>query len=241
MRPRTLKAFLLGATEENVLEWAYYVCLLEESAMSERSIPETGHLATLQSDDTRIGHYEQVREDIRHEMKLRMRQRDGFAAQMVVLLTLLLAAGIADAGYRQALILVPLLSVFYTLQIMFSYRKHDLLARYLREVLEPDLAKLHRIDPGREWQSFSSKADRSAHRKGLFLWTMWAICAGSMAYLWFFMDASAEFKLAYYIAAGCYFVAMLYVTIAFAGDRSARAKSRHSRSANRSVSGAYLS
>ncbi|RKP51667.1 hypothetical protein D7Z26_18030 [Cohnella endophytica] len=209
--------------------------------MNERSIPETGHLAALHSDDTRIGHYEQVREDIRHEMKMRMRQRDGFAAQMGILLTLVLTVGIANSGYRQALILAPMLAIFYTLQIMHSYRKHDLLARYLKDVLEPDLSSLHNIDPGREWQAYASKTTRSGNRRGLFLWTMWVVGAGAMVYLWFFMEASQEFRLAYYIAAGAYALTMLFITLAFAGDRSGRSRSRHSRSVHRSATGAYLS
>ncbi|MFC5403450.1 hypothetical protein [Cohnella soli] len=207
--------------------------------MIDFSAAETGHREPLQGDDTKTGHYEKIREDIRHEMKLRMRQRDRYAAQMAVLLTLLFVAGAISAQWLLALVAVPFLSAFYTAQLLYSYRKHDLLAQYMREVVEPELADLHGTDPAREWQTYEYKLAGAGHLRGFYLWTMWAVGAGALSYIWFNMNDG--WRTAYYVCAGIGAVGMLLVTAVFAGDTSRRRKSRRKGASQRSLSGTYLS
>ncbi|TFE24539.1 hypothetical protein [Cohnella luojiensis] len=210
--------------------------------MNDHSGTETLHQATLQSDDDKkLSHYEKVREDVRNEIKLRMRQRDRFAIHLITMLTLLFAVAFAEESYNLILVAAPMLSVFYTLMILHSYRKHDLLARYLREVIEPELAMLCRIDPAREWQSYSYKMSRYGSRRAFFLWVMWVVCTGLMAYLWF--NAESAFQLTFYIFSGVYLIAMLCVTLSFIRDTTGRSKGRHRGAGTdySSAAGAYLS
>ncbi|MFC5471036.1 hypothetical protein ACFPPD_20310 [Cohnella suwonensis] len=203
------------------------------------SAAETAHREPLQGDDTKTGHYEKIREDIRHEMKLRMRQRDRYVAQMAVLLTLLFVAGAAWDEWLLALVAVPFLSAFYTAQLLYSYRKHDLMAQYMREVVEPELAELHGTDPAREWQTYEYKSAGAGHLRGFYLWTMWAVGAGALAYIRFNMDEGL--RAAFYACAGIGALGMLLVTAAFAGDASRRRRSRRKGASQRSISGTYLS
>lgn len=208
--------------------------------MSENSVTETEHHAILQSeDDKKISHYEKVREDIRGEIKLRIRMRGRFATYMVTLLALLCAVAFADDGYRQVLLVAPFLSVFFTTQILYSYRKHETLARYLRDVIEPALAKLHRIDPTREWHAYGHKTARSGFHRNFLLWAMWIVCAGLMTLLWF--QSASDFQLTVYLFAGVYLIAMIAVTLTFMGDSTVRWKGRRQDTAQQTATGAYLS
>jgi hypothetical protein len=209
-----------------------------ENKVSDHSGPETQHQVTLQSDDDRkINHYERVREDVRNEIKMRMKQRGSFAIQLITMLVLLCAFAFAEKGYNQVLIVAPLLSVFYTMQILYSYRMHDVLARYLREILEPQLTALCKINPAHEWQSYTFKTAKSGILRVFFLWAMWVVCSGLMTFLWFNMASS--FRLTFYIFLGVYVIAMLYITVAFIGDIMGKRKAKHKGSPL--SSGFYLS
>ncbi|MCD9022126.1 hypothetical protein [Cohnella silvisoli] len=209
-----------------------------ENKVSDHSVPETQHQVTLQSDDDRkINHYEKVKEDVRSEIKMRIKQRDYFAIQLVIMLVLLCAVGFADKGYTQVLIVAPLLSVFYTMLILHSYRKHDALARYARDVLDPQLAELCQIDPAHEWHSFDFKTAKSGVLRVFYLWAMWVVCLGSMTFLWF--NAASGFRQTISIFAGVYILAMLYITLSFMGDAEVRRKAKHKGSPHNS--GVYLS
>jgi hypothetical protein len=208
--------------------------------MSEHSVTETGHQAALQSeDDKKTIHYEKVREDIRGEIKLRIGMRGRLATYMVALLALVCAVAFADGEYGQALLVVPFLSVFFTTQILYSYRKHDVLAKYLREVIEPALAKLHRIDPSREWHTYGYKTARSGFMRGFLIGVMWVVSAGSMIFLWF--QTESDFRLTFYIFAGVYALVMLSITLVFMGDSTVRRKGRHKGAVHQAATGAYLS
>lgn len=209
-----------------------------ENKVSDHSVPETQHQVTLQNDDDRkISHYERVKEDVRSEIKMRIKQRDNFAIQSVIMLVLLCGVGFAGKEYNQVLIVAPLLSVFYTMFILHSYRKHDLLARYVREVLDPQLATLCKINPAHEWHSYEFKAAKSSALRSFYLLAMWVVCLGLMTFLWFNTDSG--FKLTLYIIAGVYLLSMLCLTYLFMGDVEGRRKAKHKGSSL--SSGVYLS
>ncbi|RED58094.1 hypothetical protein [Cohnella lupini] len=211
--------------------------------MNDFSSTENGLQATLQSDDNkRISHYESIRQDIREEIKLRIRQRDKFAAQMVALLTLIFAFSFTERSGALALAVAPFPSVFYTWMILHSYRKQDWLNRYMREVVEPELTRLCRLDPAREWETYHHAArGRSGTRRSFFLWAMWVVNAGSMTYLWF--QAETGFRPVFYAIAGVYLTATICATAIFAFDTPGRRHSRHkgTNAAYASATGAYLS
>ncbi len=210
--------------------------------MNDFSGTENGFQAALQSDDNkRISHYEGVKQDIREEIKLRIRQRDKFAVQLVFLLTLIIVFALAEGGDSLALAATPLPSVFYTWMILHSYRKQEWLARYLREVVEPELTRLCQVDPTRELETYRHAAKGPGTRKVFFLWAMWVINAGAMTYLWF--QAESGFRPTFYAIAGVCLTAMVCATVNFAFDATGRRHSRHkgAYAAYASATGAYLS
>jgi len=92
-------------------------------------------------------HLEKLRDDVRDEIKKRIEQRDKYSIQLTIALGAIVAFTFrsGSSGSSQALIAAPLVSIYFTVLILYSYRIHKILARYLREEIEPRLAELHEI------------------------------------------------------------------------------------------------
>lgn len=184
--------------------------------MSHHAPDVTTQISILSDDDKAINHYEKLRDDIRGEIKLRINQRDNFSIQLITMLGLLCSVGFANQGYNKVILIAPLITIYYTMQILYSYRLHDLLARYLREVLEPTLAGVCKTDPSHEWERYYAKHAMPGIRRAFFLWAMWVVCLGALTYLYFATDAG--FHPVLYIVSAVYAFALAFITKTFSGD-----------------------
>ncbi|MBR1747229.1 MAG: hypothetical protein IJ735_03325 [Clostridia bacterium] len=80
--------------------------------------------------------------DCRKEIQMRITQRDHFAIQEVVAICALLTIGFTSFDYALfAFLIMPIISVFYTIQILYSYSMHKRLHNFLKE-LESKIAEL---------------------------------------------------------------------------------------------------
>src|SRR5574339_683183 len=88
------------------------------------------------SRDRSLQHYQTLRQDIREEMKHRIQQRDAYSIQMTLALGTLVGVAatsvatqtqsmnvtsIVNLAYR-SIIAAPLISIYYTTLILYSYR-----------------------------------------------------------------------------------------------------------------------
>jgi hypothetical protein len=209
-----------------------------ENKVSDQVNADQKYQVTLQSDDDRrINHYEKLKEDARNEMKQTVNQRDNYIIHLVTMLVVLCSVAFAEKGFVQVLVAGPLLTIYYTLQVLHSYRLQETLSQYLRDIVEPQLAILSKIDPRHEWGSYYLMRARPGFFRGFFLWAMWVISSGLMTFLWF--NSASDYRLTLYIFAGIYMAAMLYVTRTFTWETRKRKNTRHKGSLHHS--NAYLS
>lgn len=93
--------------------------------------------------DKRIDYLIALQQELRNEVKQRVTQRDGFATQFLVGCSTVITISLMDFPYAVFLIwLMPLVTVFFSLQILYSYVIHDNLTRFLRKHVEPELSRL---------------------------------------------------------------------------------------------------
>jgi hypothetical protein len=131
----------------------------------------------------RQDHLERIREDVRHEIKSRIEQRDKYSIQLTIALAAIIAVAFSQAGFRRVLLAAPLVSIYFTVLILYSYRVHGILAQYLREVLEPRLAEEFGVDLGLEWENFYARNAVPGIRRTFFITSLWVITVLSLAIL----------------------------------------------------------
>lgn len=94
----------------------------------------------------RIDYLIALQQELRNEVKQRVAQRDGFATQFLVGCSTVITLSLMDFPYAVFLIwLMPLVTIFFSLQILYSYVIHDNLTRFLRKHVEPELSRLLEI------------------------------------------------------------------------------------------------
>jgi hypothetical protein len=136
----------------------------------------------------KLSHYDNVRQDVRDELKMRITQRDNFAIQYVVVLGTVIAGAFAGTyagafeGTYYALLLMPMISIYFTTQILYSYFMHNTICYFLRENIEKKIIEILNDNPPlSEWESFvvdyqkKSKITIIGIRKDFFIVCMWAI------------------------------------------------------------------
>jgi len=134
--------------------------------------------------DRAIVHLEKVREDIRDEIKKRIEQRDKYSIQLTIALSTIIALAFTKPAYSNVLIVSPLVSIYFTVLIMYSYEIHRTAARYLRKIIEPELAFLCGTSVDIEWETYYKKNKVPGIRHGFFLLMMGIVSILSLAYLW---------------------------------------------------------
>ena len=112
--------------------------------------------------DRAIAHLEKLREDIRDEIKKRIEQRDKYSIQLTIALSAVIAIAFSKTKdenfvYSGILIVVPLISIYFNVLIMYSYTIHRTAARYLREKIEQELANLCGTPIDMEWENYYSE------------------------------------------------------------------------------------
>lgn len=136
------------------------------------------------SEEKAIAHLEMIRQDVRDEVKRRIEQRDKYSIQMTIALGALVAISFSTTGLRMILVAVPLVSIYFTVLILYSYKIHRLLAQYLREEVEPELARLCGTAGDKEWETYYLEHAVPGIRRWFFQGTLWAVVALSLLYLW---------------------------------------------------------
>ncbi|MFH1383065.1 MAG: hypothetical protein ABIH70_09285 [Chloroflexota bacterium] len=137
-----------------------------------------------------IVHFEMLWKEARDEIKRRIEQRDKYSIQLSIALTALVAisfaptVSVAPKGLGTVLIAAPLVSIYFTFLILYSYRVHSVIAKYLREELEPEMARLSGTSINKEWETYYKTCETPGIRRQFFLWALWAITALSLLYLW---------------------------------------------------------
>jgi hypothetical protein len=137
-------------------------------------------------------HLETLRQDVRDEVKKRIEQRDKYSIQLSLALAALVAVSFSTTGLRAVLIAAPLVSIYFTVLILYSYRVHHVLARYLRKEIEPELARLYGTPLAKEWETYycwedydkKKKREVPGIRKRFFLVALWVVSTLSLSYLW---------------------------------------------------------
>lgn len=176
-----------------------------------------------------IQHFQSLRQDIREEMKYRIQQRDTYSIQMTVALGALVgiaatsiavqaqsnsATSIVNLVYR-VLVAAPLISIYFTTLILYSYRIHRLLSKYLREVIEPELSRLCGVPLEIEWENWYTKNAVPGIRKSFFLGSLWTICILSPLYVAFSEGLQGTFLLPLGIITLIYFAVAIWITKTF--------------------------
>lgn len=136
------------------------------------------------TEEKALAHFETLRQDIRDETKRRIEQRDKYSIQLSIALGALVAVSFSWTNLRMVLIAAPLVSIYFTVLILYSYRVHDVLAKYLRKEIEPELARLCGTPPEKEWETYYKTQEVVGIRRWFFLVALWVVCALSLIYLW---------------------------------------------------------
>lgn len=160
-----------------------------------------------------IAHFETLRQDARDEIKRRIEQRDKYSIQMTIALGALVAVSFSMTDLRMVLIAVPLVSIYFTVLILYSYRVHRLLAQYLRDEVEPELARGYGIDCDKEWENYYKKHNVPGIRRWFFLLTLWAVTIMSLVYLWLQENARTELGTALTVMSIVYMVLVIATSL----------------------------
>jgi len=162
-----------------------------------------------------ISHLQAIKLDTRNEIKDRIKQRDQYSIQLTISLGLIIAVSFPPNGFTRALMAAPLVSIYFTVLILYSYRVHKLLAQYLRDEIEPELSRLCGTLPVKEWETYYSAHTVPGIRRNFFILALWVTSAISLLYLWLTQNADTSFKIVLLVATIVYIAAILAITIAF--------------------------
>ena len=167
--------------------------------------------------DSRYLHVEALRGEARDEIKRRIEQRDKYSVQLTVALSALVAVAFSNPALGKVLIAAPLLSIYFTVLILYSYSIHDVLAEYLRTVIEPRFSHLTGEKQDIEWETWYSG---TAHkppgiRRSFFLWSMWVVTAASLLFLYLTEYRTLSFTWPFRVATILYVAVCLWITAKF--------------------------
>jgi hypothetical protein len=136
-----------------------------------------------------LSHLEKVRSDIRDEIKKRIGQRDKYSNQLTLGLGAIFSWALSNSERRLCLLAAPLVSIYFTVLILYSYRVHGVLAKYLREEIEPAIAKAAGTHLQAEWETWYSTHEIPGIRRSFFIYALWAVTLLTLGYL-LFADSS---------------------------------------------------
>jgi Na+/melibiose symporter-like transporter len=131
-----------------------------------------------------IAHLETLRANARDEVKRRIEQRDKYSVQLSIALTALVGISFSITGFRMILIAVPLVSIYFTVLILYSYKIHSTLASYLREKIELKMAEYYEIEKDYEWENYYKTQHVPGIRRIFFMVALWVVTILSIVFLW---------------------------------------------------------
>jgi len=167
------------------------------------------------TEEKAVVHLEAILQYKRDEIKRRIKQRDKYSIQLTIALGAIVAVSFPPTAFSKALIAAPLVSIYFTVLILYSYRIHRLLALYLREKIEPELARLCGTSPAIEWETYYVDHAVPGIRRSFFLGALWVTCVVSLAYLWMAESGQTEFRIVLIVATTIYMLAAIAITVAF--------------------------
>lgn len=162
---------------------------------------------------TQIQHVERLKQDARDEIKRRIEQRDKYSIQLTVVLSAIVAVSFSDPGLNQVLIAAPLAAIYFTVLILYSYRIHSLLSRYLRDEIEPLLAELTGLQRDIEWEGYYREHAIPGIRRSFFLAALWVVTVASLAFLALTESDDPTFRLVVVVVGALYLSACLFITL----------------------------
>jgi len=160
-----------------------------------------------------IEHLERLREEARDEIKRRIEQRDKYSIQLTIALGAIVGVAFSELRFERVLIVAPLISIYFTVLILYSYRIHGILALYLRSTIEPELAQLCDTELEWEWEHFYQKNAVPGIRRRFLLVALWVVCITSLGYLWATECGVSEFTVVLFVATLICAVAVVVITI----------------------------
>lgn len=183
-----------------------------------------------------IAHLETIKNDIRDEIKRRIEQRDKYAAQLLVALGAILVLAISPLPIDLdkdgsapipgrsgiAILGAPLVSLYYIALVLYSYRIHRICAKYLREEIEPELAELCGVSPGKEWETYYSQKAREVPgiREKFFIVVLMIVCFFPVLYLWLNQIEHGLFWISLVIATALYVAIAVGITYFYVRKRN---------------------
>ena len=159
-----------------------------------------------------IAHLESLRADVREEIKKRIEQRDKYSIQLTIALAAIIGFSFARGDQHRILIAAPLVSIYFTMLIMYSYQVHKLLAEYLREAIEPALSDLCGTALDLEWEHYYREHATPGIRRTFFIWALWVVTLFSMAFLFIEELGNRNFIIILIIASTVYLFASVWIT-----------------------------
>lgn len=140
-----------------------------------------------------IDHLEKLREAANGQIRERVAQRDQYAVQLTIalgtILGVALTSALSDPGASMAdiltrahrvLLAAPLVSIYFTFLIFYSYRIHNLLALNLKREVEPRLSELCGTPIEVEWEYYQLTYAEPGMRRVFFLVSLWTTTIGSL-------------------------------------------------------------
>jgi hypothetical protein len=136
------------------------------------------------TEENTLSHLEALRADARDEVKRRIQQRDQYSMQLTVALGAIAVGAFSANGTPKFFALAPMVSIYFTALILYSYRIHDVLATYLRCEIEPQFQSLCSVPSSKELEIwYAAEGRRSGVRRWFFVLEMWVITLLSLAYV----------------------------------------------------------
>lgn len=167
------------------------------------------------SKDARLERLGSLWNEARCEIRQRIEQRDKYSIQLTVALAALVAVAFSKPELRRVLLAAPLASLYFTVLILYSYRVHDALARYARDVLEPRIAAAVGNDVKTEWENFYATLHVPGIRRVFFVWALWVVLSLSMIYLFLTEGSDPAFCRVLIVTTAVYGSAALALTLYF--------------------------
>ena len=109
----------------------------------------------------------QTHNELRDELKSRIAQRDNLATQYITIVGVLIGIEFTDIKYAYfCVLLIPLITLYFAVQIFSSYDVHDRLVKFIRDKIETKIGEKLNI-PNDElsdyfWEQYC-KVDREIH------------------------------------------------------------------------------
>ncbi len=167
----------------------------------------------MSNNSEKIQHLENIRNDVRDEIKNRITQRDKYSIQQLISLGVITGVAFSRPELIYVLFIAPAVSLYYTMLLIYSYKIHDFSTKYLREVLEPELADLCDLNQKIELQNYyRNNKSKPGIRREFFIATMWIVVTSTLFYLWYIYYLDQSFVIVLFVLSIVFVTAAVFLT-----------------------------